>query len=820
VLLTGNAGMPIGMLLVEIGRKLERALRTYLTRFESLLRLKNHDEKLVDFDFSFDSLLKSTDRWKWIRRLRYFRQKYFNAVDNPEIFFTDDIGLVSSQSGVCELNGDKNQSLNGDLQDELSSISLIRNVKTAAILVKYMIKSIPLYDAVGNSTFLNSLTLLADQNRSLTDHYQSPGRSGHRSFRTRGTLFYRMNLKENAHAFHKSRRSFHQRDKFKTVGVLKMNWRTYQALLSLPSFENMKISFLSSSPQFLPMKFPSNPWNNVIYNGGYYTPALKVPLIKTISARQIRMVRNESTQMGNVTKGLDYLGETGWKINRKLYNVVEELQKRDEFVGEMPNPKSLHIPSFESFLKNYRSSEQPKSKPEQASLSPPSPRFVNMTENFSHPDKPSWWKSANGNFTEADLIKLKYSYLKRKIEKKNAELHSLRCDMAIKLSVAKMFYDEREFFFPHHLDFRGRSYPVPPNLSYLGSDLTRSLLLFSISKSLGEEGLRWLKINLANLYGNNKISFDDRVAWVDKHRRDIEDSAENPLDGKRWWLTSEAPFQTLACCVELSNAWNFPPDRGGPAAYRCSLPVHVDGSCNGLQHYAALGRDERGARAVNLLTTVVDGNKNEILDRPADIYSVILDVVKEKLLLEQKQGIVDDDTGDNVNGKKSDRYYAAMLNKYLSRKVIKQTVMTSVYGVTMIGARDQVQSRIIEILEKERKKKDKDSQDAKKILGVEEEDSSPDMFSSSSALSIMSEEEERDIYFGSLFLAKTILASLQQVFTSAKAIMDWLARVAHIFSQQVLLSPVILPLIFSFYRREKQFSGSLHLACLLFSRIV
>jgi hypothetical protein len=24
----------------------------------------------------------------------------------------------------------------------------------------------------------------------------------------------------------------------------------------------------------------------------------------------------------------------------------------------------------------------------------------------------------------------------------------------------------------------------------------------------------------------------------------------------------------------------------------CGLPVHMDGSCNGLQHYAALGRDE------------------------------------------------------------------------------------------------------------------------------------------------------------------------------------------------------------------------------------
>jgi hypothetical protein len=31
------------------------------------------------------------------------------------------------------------------------------------------------------------------------------------------------------------------------------------------------------------------------------------------------------------------------------------------------------------------------------------------------------------------------------------------------------------------------------------------------------------------------------------------------------------------------------------------LPVQQDGSCNGLQHYAALGRDKAGAAAVNLM---------------------------------------------------------------------------------------------------------------------------------------------------------------------------------------------------------------------------
>jgi DNA-directed RNA polymerase len=39
---------------------------------------------------------------------------------------------------------------------------------------------------------------------------------------------------------------------------------------------------------------------------------------------------------------------------------------------------------------------------------------------------------------------------------------------------------------------------------------------------------------------------------------------------------------------------------GDPAAFCSRLPAQIDGSCNGLQHYAALGRDSTGGAAVNL----------------------------------------------------------------------------------------------------------------------------------------------------------------------------------------------------------------------------
>jgi len=83
------------------------------------------------------------------------------------------------------------------------------------------------------------------------------------------------------------------------------------------------------------------------------------------------------------------------------------------------------------------------------------------------------------------------------------------------------------------MDFRGRAYPIPPHLNHIGDDLSRGLLLFAEAKPLGESGLRWLKIHLANLCGFDKGSFDERVQFVEDHLADIYDSAERPLEVSR-----------------------------------------------------------------------------------------------------------------------------------------------------------------------------------------------------------------------------------------------------------------------------------------------
>ena len=61
--------------------------------------------------------------------------------------------------------------------------------------------------------------------------------------------------------------------------------------------------------------------------------------------------------------------------------------------------------------------------------------------------------------------------------------------------------------------------------------------------------------------------------------------------------------------MEIADAIRSP----DPTQFISHQPVHQDGSCNGLQHYAALGQDSYGAKQVNLMPA----------DRPQDVYEEV-----------------------------------------------------------------------------------------------------------------------------------------------------------------------------------------------------
>ena len=143
----------------------------------------------------------------------------------------------------------------------------------------------------------------------------------------------------------------------------------------------------------------------------------------------------------------------------------------------------------------------------------------------------------------------------------------------------------------------------------------------------------------------------------------------------------------LATCHEIIRAI----DSGDPESYMCSLPVHMDGSCNGLQHYAALGRDTVGGKAVNLL----EG------DGPQDVYVGVMHEVIRRVAEEAERELDFDVTKIDALSRKQkimlqNNRAAKLVNGLIDRGVVKRTVMTSVYGVTYVGARKQIQEKVEE----------------------------------------------------------------------------------------------------------------------------
>lgn len=207
-----------------------------------------------------------------------------------------------------------------------------------------------------------------------------------------------------------------------------------------------------------------------------------------------------------------------------------------------------------------------------------------------------------------------------------------------------------------------------PLLHHLGDDACRGLLTFAHPKPLGPHGLDWLFVHFANVWGHgeDKRSFDGRRRFTRAHLPQILAAAQDPVGHHAWWASAEKPWQALACCLEISGALSSL----RPEEFESSLPVHMDGSCNGLQHYAALGRDEAGARAVNLLPA----------DAPQDVYSGVAALVAARVEEDARNGVAE----------------GLRLRGLVDRKLVKQTVMTSVYGVTNVGARAQIENRLRE----------------------------------------------------------------------------------------------------------------------------
>lgn len=368
------------------------------------------------------------------------------------------------------------------------------------------------------------------------------------------------------------------------------------------------------APLYLPLKSPPRPWTS-LNNGGYHTPAMKLAFIKTKGRGHKKYVSDKLPRchMDAVNK----LQRTAWKVNSRVLAVQQQVFNLNLGVG-IPSSKIIEPPEFPEHLQEIDKEHLTDSQKEEIGI----------------------WKN---------LAKFAYGEEEARKGRVLAFLNAAK--------LARELNEWDKLYFVYTCDFRGRIYCATSGLSPQGADSAKGLLQFAKGKPLRKDGVKWLAIQGANTYGVDKVDFDDRVRWVQDNEQYIRAVVEDPLDNRDFWAAADKPYQFLAFCFEWSDC-----DYGRNLNALSSIPVGLDGSCNGLQHFSAMLRDNVGAKATNLVRG----------DKPEDIYQQVADLTME-LLKEQDDALA-----------------TLWLKVLVSRKCAKKPVMTLPYGATQSSARDAV----------------------------------------------------------------------------------------------------------------------------------
>jgi DNA-directed RNA polymerase, mitochondrial len=408
-------------------------------------------------------------------------------------------------------------------------------------------------------------------------------------------------------------------------------------------------------PVLLPTIVPPKPWQG-LKGGGYFTKELqaRVPLVRT-RCKDHRKALSKAVKDGSlapVIRAVNEIQGTGFQIRLEVRDLAGWAWK-----------KSLALKKF----------------PSRTRVTPSLPwdlEYMDVKEKARH---------------------LAQYY---KAQRFNRGIGSNAAAMRRDLETAQWLSEQPEFYLPCSLDFRGRVYPVP-SFNHQRSDYVKGMFRFSKGKRLGSSGLYWLQVHVANCGDFDKVSkksFDDRVTWVHDNLDLIHRVAADPRTNLEW-VRADKPFSFYHACLELTEALSLE----NPEDYVSHIPVDLDGSNSGVQHYAAALRGEEGV-LVNLTPS----------DRPADLYASVASKVKAYAETVAQPGPVDPEAYRDalvalgrVRGEAGAEEARAVLEPMvarlwldygISRSEVKRPTMTRGYGSETFGFRSQIIEDLMEPL--------------------------------------------------------------------------------------------------------------------------
>lgn len=220
-----------------------------------------------------------------------------------------------------------------------------------------------------------------------------------------------------------------------------------------------------------------------------------------------------------------------------------------------------------------------------------------------------------------------------------------------------------KFYFQYTLDYRGRQYCRNPVFNVMDDSFSKAIVNFSESKPLGKNGLGALMIHYANVSGQDKLSFDDRVAWSRSAgqvlAKKLRAANNNWLEISKLIGSNRHAFEQYATAMDYLRAV----ESSNPSTYESSLVTHQDATNSGFQFGAAL----TGCTQLALHTNLTGAQNRST--QPGDLYKVVAEVFYRKL--------------------ESFQQYSAWL-PYVNRNMLKQSVMIIGYGAGMSSVLEKI----------------------------------------------------------------------------------------------------------------------------------
>lgn len=152
--------------------------------------------------------------------------------------------------------------------------------------------------------------------------------------------------------------------------------------------------------------------------------------------------------------------------------------------------------------------------------------------------------------------------------------------------IVKSELADKPFYFKWAYDKRGRVYSRGYHIQIQANEFHKACLSFSKSVDLTDRGWYWLKVDIANAFGLDKLTWDERVAYVDEHITEM-------LAGIDAW-SAKADDPLLAKSALLAYKESL-------ATGKSNHIVRLDATTSGPQLMSVMTRDIEGMQRFNVI---------------------------------------------------------------------------------------------------------------------------------------------------------------------------------------------------------------------------